>query len=112
MLLVFQIILVGFFALAALKAAFRFRAGELTLFGFIGWLFFWAAAAFIVLWPDSTFYLAKQLGVGRGADAVVYASIAALFFLVFRLSIKVERLKRETTKLARREALDGKNERL
>jgi hypothetical protein len=38
-------------------------------------------------------------------DLVVYASVAGLFFLVFKLFIQHERLERKLTDMVRRDAL-------
>jgi small membrane protein len=100
-----QILLLIFFAFAALKAFVQFRSGDIRLLGFVYWLAFWVAAAGIVVWPDATFIIANKLGIGRGADLVVYVGLAILFFSVFRLMAGVERQKREFTELTRALAL-------
>lgn len=100
-----QILLLIFFAFAALKALAQFRSGDIRLLGFIYWLAFWFAAAGIVIWPDATFVIANKLGIGRGADLVVYLALVILFFSVFRLMAGVERQKREITELTRTLAL-------
>ena len=96
-----QIILLAFFIFAVIKVFLRYRANDLTLSGFIYWFLFWLAAAFIVIWPDATYIIANKLGIGRGADLVVYVGLAILFFSVFRLMAGVERQKREITELTR-----------
>ncbi len=100
-----QTILIIFFIYAALKVAGRWRAGELTLGVTLVWLLFWALAAIVVFLPDITFRLARFVGIGRGADLVVYVSLALLFFIVFRLTVKFEHLNRDITKLTRKLAL-------
>ncbi|MDO8626046.1 MAG: DUF2304 domain-containing protein [Candidatus Magasanikbacteria bacterium] len=100
-----QIILMIFFAGAAFKAWQRYQSRDIT-FGMVAlWLIFWAAGAWVVVNPNGTFYLARILGVARGADAVMYLALAVLFFMVFRLLVAVERLKKEVTELTRELAL-------
>jgi len=60
-----------------------------------------SAAGVVVIWPDATFYFSKKLGIGRGADLVVYVAIVLLFFAVFRLVVAVEKQRREITRLTR-----------
>lgn len=69
------------------------------------WIVFWLAAAAVVIWPDSTFYFSNKLGIGRGADLIVYLALAIIFFLIFRLTALLEKQKREITELTRAIAL-------
>jgi hypothetical protein len=107
-----QILLLLFFLFALLKVVGRFRAGDLSSVGMAGWIVFWVLATTVVLLPDSTSYLAKVVGINRGADLVVYVALVAIFFLVFKLMVKIEILNRDITKLTRKIALDDKNKTL
>ncbi len=60
----------------------------------------------VVTWyPDTASFIANLVGVGRGADLVVYLAIALLFVLVFQLHVSHVRLERELTKIVREESL-------
>ncbi len=109
-MLIIQILLVIFFLFALIKVIGRFRAGDLSKMGLIWWALFWIAAAIVVLLPNSTAYFAKLVGIGRGADLVVYVSLAAIFFILFKLMMKVESLNKDITKLTRKIALDEKKD--
>ncbi len=100
-----QILLILFFLLAIIKVIRRYQGGDLTRRAAFIWILFWVLAGVVVALPDSTFYLAHMLGVGRGADAIVYIALAGLFFLVFRLMVRVERLTKDITRFVRHEAL-------
>ena len=102
---IIQIVFSFFFVFAAVKAVERFRSGELRLPGLALWLLFWLLAELVVVLPNSTFYFARIFGVGRGADLVVYIGMAVIFFLVFKLIIKIEILNKDVTKLTRKIAL-------
>jgi len=69
------------------------------------WILFWLIGGVIVILPDSTFYFAKLVGVGRGADLILYIGITALFFMVFRLMVRINSLDKDITKLTRKIAL-------
>ncbi len=60
-----------------------------------------------VLAPEFTSYVAQFVGIGRGADVVIYLSIALLFYLIFRISIAIEETRREITELVRKIALEN-----
>jgi hypothetical protein len=104
-MLIIQLLLIIFFLFALLKVIGRFRSGDLTKTGLVWWSLFWVVAAVVVLLPNSTAYFAKLVGIGRGADLVVYISLAAIFFFIFRLMIKIESLNKDITKLTRKIAL-------
>ena len=59
----------------------------------------------IVLFPEITGKIARSVGIGRGADAVVYTSIVLIFYLVFRLYIYLQDIRQEITTLIRKLAL-------
>ena len=70
----------------------------------------WVAAGSAVFLPATTSTVADLFGVGRGVDLVVYVSIIALFYLVFRIYDKVERVENDVTRLVREDAVnDGGN---
>ena len=105
-IIVIQIILVLFFLIAIIGVWRRFRSQDLSLGAALGWNSFWLLAGVVVLIPNSSAVVARLVGVGRGADLVVYLSLAALFFIIFRLTIQLERLNRQLTQVVRVVALD------
>lgn len=104
-----QVILIIFFLFAIFKVLSRYSNGGLTASESALWVVFWLLAVVVVFSPNSTVTLAKFLGVGRGADAVVYLSVALLFFIVFRIFVRLEKIDRQLTKLVRHNALKDKN---
>lgn len=107
-MLVIQIILIFFFLFAIIKVITRQRAKELTVGGTVWWILFWLVAGVVVILPDTSSYFAKFVGIGRGADLVIYVSLATLFFLVFKLMVRIEHLNKDITKLTREETLKDK----
>lgn len=106
MLIVFQILFILFVLFTVFGVLKRKKEGHISARGAWFWSLFWAAAIVAVLWPESTTLLANFLGIGRGADFIIYISIAIIFYLVFRLHIKIESINRDVTKVVRKEALD------
>lgn len=102
---VIQILLTLFAAFGFGAAVSRFRRGGITLKQLALWTLLWGAVVAVVLRPETASEVARRLGVGRGADVVVYLSIAALFYLQFRLFARLEDQERQITKLARELAL-------
>lgn len=94
------------FALAAIGVvSLRRRGNSLGVRGMIFWILFWVIASLVVLWPESTSIVAKRLGIGRGTDFILYSSVALIFFLLFRLNIKIENMNRDVTRIVRDKAL-------
>lgn len=104
-----QFFLILFFIFALFKVIGRFKKGEIKIFNTVIWSLFWLSAAIVVLYPGLAVYLAKFLGVGRGVDAIIYFAIAGLFFLVFRLWVRIEKIEKNLTRVVRQDALDNKN---
>lgn len=107
--------LIQYLLLAAIVAAFVFtvrrgRQHALSRMGTFMWGALWAGAAIVVLMPSVASLFARVLGVGRGADAVLYVSIIALFTLVFRIFLRLDKIDRDITLLVRKASLAGRDE--
>ncbi|MFH1078415.1 MAG: DUF2304 domain-containing protein [Patescibacteria group bacterium] len=100
-----QLILVVSMVLALAMTWRRARQDVIAKREALAWSALWVAAAVVVLLPSVASRAASLVGVGRGADLVVYASVVVLFMLVFKLFIQHQKLERNLTDLVRREAL-------
>jgi hypothetical protein len=100
-----QIILCSFAAFALSRVVLRFRKGGLPLVHLVIWFLFWAAVIVAVLRPETTSAVASWVRVGRGTDLVMYLSVMALFYMLFRLFGKIEELERQITRVVRAAAL-------
>ncbi|MEA3463648.1 MAG: DUF2304 domain-containing protein [Patescibacteria group bacterium] len=69
---------------------------------FIFWLFFWllAAGAIICLkWIDK---LAVSLGFSaRGIEVLLYIAVVILFYFIFKLRLRLEKMEKNITKIVR-----------
>ncbi|MBU0597838.1 DUF2304 family protein [Patescibacteria group bacterium] len=102
-------ILVSIFVLFAVSRVYlRYRDGSVRVIAFIVWLLLWGGIAFFVWWPKFSDIIASGVGIGRGIDALVYISIVALFYAMFRVYIKLEFIEHEITSLVRNLALSDK----
>lgn len=101
-----QAILSLFLLFAISRVVIQVRQAKLSIGAFLFWsaLFIFALAG--VLDPHLTTYAAQHFGIGRGADVVIYISIALLFYLIFRLSIALEETRREITELVKKISLE------
>ena len=103
-----QIIIALFALFAWSRAILRFREGKLTRNEILFWSVGWVAVIVVALLPQTTNVLARTFGVGRGADVIVYISIVVLFYLVFKMYVKLDTISKEITKAVREIALERK----
>lgn len=100
-----QIVLICFSAFALSRALLRFRRGDLSIAHLVLWGLFWSGAIVVAFRPETTVALAQVLGVGRGADVIIYLALVLSFYLLFRMFGKVEDLERQITRVVRAAAL-------
>ncbi len=106
---IIQIVII-IFALFALSRAFlRFKDNKLTKNEFIFWVILWVAVIIVSLIPTITGPISNVFGIGRGMDLIIYISIIILFYLIFRLYVKLESIEKEITMVVRRIALNKKS---
>jgi hypothetical protein len=100
-----QLIFAIFLLFAASRVWLRLKDGSLTVKNFIFWFGLFIVALIGVFKPELSSAAAQKLGINRGADAVIYASIILLFYLIFRTNVLIENLRHDLTKLVRLIAL-------
>lgn len=76
---------------------------------FLFWLIFWLIAAGLIISLKSIDRLVSGLGFsGSGIEVLLYLSVAMLFYLVFRLRLKFEKIEKDITKIVKNIALKDK----
>lgn len=83
------------------KSAIAYIHKTIRIPTFIAWSIFWTAIIFLVWQPNLTDRLAALLQVGRGADAIFYLSLIAVFYLLFKIFIRFEAIDSNMTTLVR-----------
>jgi hypothetical protein len=83
----------------------RGRDRTLSITELIIWMSIFGGILFFILDPSLSIVVAGFLGINRGADAIVYGSIAILFYLIFRTYVMLENLEHKTTLLVRELAI-------
>lgn len=103
--------------LAAMVVATAVQMVRHRLTGRVGaaWLGLWLAAAVSIAFPDVLVGIAHLLGIGRGADLVLYLSILFSFAGFFFMYLRFRRVDEQLTKIVRHlairdaESAPGKN---
>ena len=103
--MILQIVTSVFVFLILWEAAQDFYKKILSLRHLVFWTLIWGMVLVVVWLPQATFILSRVLGITRGIDAVVDLSIVVIFYLVFRILTKIEKIEKEITQLVRKESL-------
>lgn len=104
-MLLIQIVLILMLLGAVLMTWKRAREQAIAYREAMLWTVLWLVAGIVVILPQTTNALARLLGVGRGVDVVLYASVVMLFIALFRLHVSLERMERKLTDIVRAQAL-------
>ncbi|PIR03227.1 MAG: hypothetical protein COV60_01425 [Candidatus Magasanikbacteria bacterium CG11_big_fil_rev_8_21_14_0_20_43_7] len=105
-MIIFQLLFMLFSLFALGNVIRRKHERLLSVLGTCFWSGFWILADIVVLFPDSMTLFANKLGIGRGTDFVSYVAFALIFFVLFRLHIKLHEIQRDITNVVRKEALE------
>ena len=109
-----KILTLIFVTLLITRVGAKLKKKELTPKESLFWGILWFAVGVVVLYPSLADRLAAAAGLqtATGIDLVVYVAVGVVFYLVFRLYIRLDRIEHNLTKLARHLALrDNDNER-
>ncbi|MBU0625035.1 DUF2304 family protein [Patescibacteria group bacterium] len=109
-MLLIQLFIIAFAGFAVWRTIFRFREGVLGRGALVAWLIFWLVVVIAVAQPQVTSWVALLVGVGRGVDAAIYISVIVLFYLVFRVFLKLEKIEHDITLLVREISLRRREE--
>ncbi len=77
-----------------------------SLFDLILLLLLVCAAVVFILFPEIANQLARNLGVGRGADLVFYTSIIIFWYVILKLYARLRKLEQTITTIVRKNALE------
>jgi len=76
---------------------------------FLFWLVFWLLAAVLIISLKFLDKFVAGLGFsGSGIEVLLYLSVAGLFYFVFRLRLKLEKIEKDITKIVQNIALKDK----
>lgn len=101
-----QFVLVLFSLFATSRVIPRIRSRSIRPVEGLVWIGVWASVAAVAVVPAAAQWVANLAGVGRGADFVVYVTLAVLVYAAFRVRITIRGLERQITELVRALALE------
>jgi hypothetical protein len=69
------------------------------------WTMLWLASGFALLFPSVLSAIAKKMGIGRGADLLLYCAVVVMMIGFLMIYVRLRRLRREMTLLVRHLAI-------
>jgi len=105
---IIQIIGILFALFAYSRTSLRFKDKRITAKEFLFWTIVWVGVIIVAIIPGVMSGLSRFLGIGRPIDIIVYASIIILFYLIFRIYVKIEDVEQNITKIVRETAIRRK----
>lgn len=104
--MIFQWVFAVVFFAALILTWRRVRQRVFRVFEGFFWTLVWGAGLVLIWRPEATNLLANTVGIGRGADFILYIAVISLFFCIFLLALAHDRLERQMTKLVQHQALE------
>ncbi|RJQ19941.1 DUF2304 family protein [Candidatus Woesearchaeota archaeon] len=103
-----QIIALVIMVFGVLRTLMSYRERRISAQWLVFWLLIWGGVGVVAFLPGLAAMVSEPLGIGRAIDLVVYASILLLFYLIFRIYLRLESLEHNVTKLVREIAIRRK----
>lgn len=104
--MIFQGILLFVIATILISGIAKARKRDMSVVMQWCWTLLWGIAALLVWKPEITSWIATAVGIGRGADLILYIAIITLTVVVFSLLLWVDSLDERITRLVQHIALD------
>lgn len=101
----FQILVLALLALLMLLTVRGVFRGQMRKRIAVFWTLVWGGSAAVLVWPNSTVRVARALGIGRGADLLLYCSVLVMLVGFFYVYIRFRRMDRQLTLLVRELAM-------
>lgn len=98
----------SFIALIAIIYLYQRVSQNKSSLYYILWIILWFIIIIFAFVPDLSNSLAKLFGIARGLDFLVIVAIIFMFYLIFKLYVKIDRIQQDMTAIVREIAL--KNE--
>ncbi|MBI4918742.1 DUF2304 family protein [archaeon] len=103
-----SVIILVFALFAWSRAILRFKDNKLNTSEFIFWSIIWLGVSLLALNPELAGLVSFKIGIERPVDLVIYLSIILLFYLIFRMYVKQDKIEQEITELVRELSLRKK----
>ena len=102
-----EIVVFVFCLFAISRVILRLRDRQVSVREGIFWIALWLIVIVLVWLQNQIGLFSKYLAGRRPVDVIMYMSILLLFYLLFRLYVKLDAMNSEITKLVRQQSLSA-----
>ncbi len=102
-----QYILIILASLALINLFFQIMRRNLTWSKSFKWFILWLAVIVVAIDPNVTNQLANMVGIGRGADFVIYGSLIVIFLLIFKIFLHLNKIEHDISKIVSNLAINN-----
>ena len=110
MVQVVQVIGILFALFAMFNVYLSYKHNTIKTYSFLFWSLVWLVTLVVAAYPQILRLISDVFQIGRSIDTLIYTSIVVLFYLIFKVFVKINTIEKETTKLVRLLALQEKKE--
>lgn len=103
--MILKILVLVFAAWILLRLVASYKENKVDTFNFVIWTIIWLLIVVVVSYPTYTDRVAQWVGVGRGTDIAFFVAFLLLFYLVFRLYVKITAVESDLTEIVKHIAL-------
>lgn len=103
--MILKILVLVFAAWILLRLVASYKENKVDTFNFVIWTIIWLLIVVVVSHPTYTDRVAQWVGVGRGTDIAFFVAFLLLFYLVFRLYVKITAVESDLTEIVKHIAL-------
>lgn len=100
-------IIASLIALIAILYLCYIKLFKKSIMFYLFWILIWLFVVIFAFVPELSIDIANIFGISRGLDFLIIVAIIVLFYLVFRLYIKVDKLQEEMTDIVTEIALNN-----
>jgi small membrane protein len=105
-----QVIAIVFICFFVFRLFWQKKKGQIKNDEFGFWLIFWIIAAIAILFIKQIDTVVASLGFSSsGISILFYIAVFLLFYFIFRLRLRIERIEKNITKIVRESAIKGQN---
>lgn len=105
-----QIIAIAIIIFFVYRLVVQKNKNNLSQTEFLMWVLFWLFSILVILFIKKIDSFVAFLGFSSaGINVILYLAIAFLFYLLFRIRIKMEKIEKEITSLVRKISLENKD---
>ena len=104
--MIVQFIFAAVIVIILVRVFWKFAEGEIKLTELLFWTVFWILAGVAFFLQGLTTRMANVFGIGRGADFVFYIGFVLVFYILFRIFVRLDKIEREITETVRKQALE------